>query len=291
MRQVLFEIPGIHLRIFGYGAFLVLALFAAVGLAAWRARRVRLDPESFYDLALWLILGGLIGARGFFVVQYWGTKVHSLSDVFRIWEGGIVLYGSMLGGLAAFFLFRLRHPLPLRPAVDVIAPALALGIAIGRLGCFMNGCCYGDTCDHPWAVAFPGPRVGVPGNPNLELPGSGPWFDQVRNGRIPRAAAWSLPTHPTQLYSALDGLVLCLLLSAYYPLRRRDGEVMGLFLLTYPITRFLIEWLRNDEGAQLGGMTVSQLISVGLFLGGVVYGLALTRLPATRYADEGPAPA
>jgi phosphatidylglycerol:prolipoprotein diacylglycerol transferase len=291
MRQVLFEIPGLHVKIFGYGLFLVLALVGSVGLAAWRARRERLDPELFYDLAVWLILGGLVGARVFFVAQYWRTTVHSLLDVFKIWEGGIVLYGSILGGLAAFLLYRRLRPFPLLPALDVIAPSLALGIAIGRLGCFMNGCCYGDPCDLPWAVAFPGPRVGVPGDPALPIPGSPPWANQVREGRIPESADWSLPTHPTQLYSALDGLILCLLLSAYFPIRRRDGEVMALLMLTYPITRFLIEWLRNDEAAFLSGLTISQAISVIVLLGGVAFWMALARRPAARYADEADEPA
>src|SRR5262249_59119381 len=89
-------------------------------------------------------------------IQYWGDRVRSIADVFRIWEGGIVLYGSIMGGTAAFFVYRIVRPFPLRAYLDVIAPSLALGIAIGRLGCFLNGCCYGDLCpDLPWGVSFP----------------------------------------------------------------------------------------------------------------------------------------
>ncbi len=286
MRQVLFEIPGVHVRIFGYGLFLCLALIASIALAAWRARREKIDPELIYDLAFWLFLGGILGARLFFVIQYWGVKVHRLIDIVKIWEGGIVLYGSILGGLAAFLLFWARRRFPMRATMDVIAPSLALGIALGRLGCFMNGCCYGDQCDLPWAVSFPGPRVGVPGNPDLMIAGSPPWQDQHRHELIPETTRWSLPTHPTQLYSALDGLILCLLLERYYPIRRRDGEVMALLMLTYPITRFLIEWLRNDEGAIVAGMTISQLISILVLLVGVVFWSALAHLPAVRLADS-----
>ena len=271
MRQILFEVPGLGLKIFGYGLMLFFAFLGSMHLAARRARREGLDPEVIYDLALWVFVGGLVGARAFYVFQYWGTKVHGFWDIFRIWEGGIVLYGSIMGGAATFLLYRWLRPFPLRPMLDVVAPSLAFGIAIGRLGCFLNGCCYGDTCDLPWAVRFP--RL------------SPPWDAEVARNLIPPSALQSLPLHPTQLYSTLDGLILVALLTAYYPLRRRDGSVMGLLMLTYPITRFLIERLRDDEGAYFAGMTISQAISVGLFLGGLVYVFALSRLPEGRYAD------
>jgi phosphatidylglycerol:prolipoprotein diacylglycerol transferase len=123
----------------------------------------------------------------------------------------------------------------------------------------------------PWAVSFPRE--------------TSPWFDQVNRGLLDQAAAWSLPVHPTQLYSALDGLVLLALLSAYFPLRRRDGEVMALMMVTYPVTRFLIEYLRNDEGAFVAGMTISQTISVALLCGGLAFWYRLGLLPRGRHAD------
>ena len=292
MRQVLFTIPIFGgIKIFGYGLMLVFAFFGSTGLAAWRARREKLDPELFYDMAVWVYLGGLVGARLFYVIQYWGDRVRTIGDAFRVWEGGIVLYGSIIGGTLAFFLYRLARPFPIRPFLDVIAPALALGIALGRLGCFLNGCCYGDRCDLPWAVSFPKgspPWLQQVHDGQIVKPnGSPPWvdyYDRLRH-RTVQASEWSQPLHPTQLYSAIDGLVLLGLLSAYFPLRRRDGEVMALLMLTYPITRFLIEYLRNDEGAVLAGLTISQTISVLLFLGAVAFWSYLSRLPATRYAE------
>jgi phosphatidylglycerol---prolipoprotein diacylglyceryl transferase len=280
MRQILFTIPlfGREIPIFGYGLMLFLAFLGSMNLAAWRARREKLDPEVIYDLALWVFIGGLVGARLFYVIQYWGTRIQSVWDVFKVWEGGIVLYGSIMGGTATFFLYRALRPFPLRPMLDVFAPSLALGIALGRLGCFLNGCCFGDACDLPWAVAFP--------------QHSPPWESQRALGLIGPEAPWSIRLHPTQLYSAIDGLIVLLLLSAYYPLRRRDGEVMGLLMITYPITRFLIEHLRNDEGVFFAGLTISQNISLALLLGGLLFWVQLSRSPATRYADDatGPVP-
>jgi phosphatidylglycerol:prolipoprotein diacylglycerol transferase len=154
----------------------------------------------------------------------------------------------------------------------VIAPSLALGVAFGRIGCFLNGCCYGDRCDLPWALRFP--------------KGSIPWWDHVHQHWITKDAAQSLAVHPTQLYSAFDGFLLVALLSAYYPLRKRDGEVLALLMVTYPITRFLIEMLRDDDGVFLMGMTVSQLISVAIFLGGVgLWVWIRLRGPAHLYAE------
>ncbi len=271
MRQVLFEVPYVGVKIFGYGLMLFFAFLGSMNLAARRARREGLDPELIYDLALWVFIGGLLGARGFYVAQYWGTRINSFAEIFEIWKGGIVLYGSVLGGAVAFFAYRAFRPFPLRPMLDVIAPAIALGIAIGRVGCFLNGCCWGDACDLPWAVSFP-----------RESPA---WNAELARGLIPPNALGSLRLHPTQLYSTIDGLILVFLLTAYYPLRRRDGEVMALLMLTYPVTRFFIEQLRDDEGVFLAGMTVSQTISVGLFAGGLIYWAFLSRMPATRYAD------
>jgi phosphatidylglycerol:prolipoprotein diacylglycerol transferase len=273
MWQVLYTIPILGgIKIFGYGLMLFVAFLASMNLAAWRARRERLDPELIYDLSVWVFVGGLLGARLFYVVQYWGDRIHTIADIFRIWEGGIVLYGSIIGGTGAFFLFRAIRPFPLLPLLDVVAPSLALGIALGRIGCFLNGCCYGDRCTLPWAVAFPHD--------------SPAWREHVAAGVIPASSPWSLPVHPTQLYSAIDGLVLLFLLTAYYPLRRRDGAVMALLMVTYPVTRFLIEYLRNDEKVFLFGLTISQNISVLLLGAGLLFWFWLERRGSDRLPSE-----
>ena len=272
MWQVLFTVPGVGVKVFGYGLMLFLAFLSSMHLAARVAKREKLDPDVIYDMALTVFVGGLVGARLFYVIQYWGVRVHGVLDAFRVWEGGIVLYGSIIGGAIAFFLFRLARPFPLRPYLDVIAPALALGVAIGRVGCFLNGCCFGDVCNLPWAIAFPEP--------------SPPWQSHLAAHLIGSNTHWSLPVHPTQLYSVADGLILCLLLLAYFPVRRRDGEVMALLMVSYPLTRMLIEYLRSDERVFFARMTISQNISVALFAGGLAFWLYLSRLPARRLADE-----
>ncbi len=275
MRQVLFTIPVFGgVKVFGYGAMLVLAFVGSTWLAVWRARREKLDPEMILDMAFWLFAGGLIGARVFYCIQYWGRGINSILDVFQYWKGGIVYYGGIFGGVLAFLIYRRVRGFPLRPYLDALAPSIAVGTLFGRLGCFLNGCCYGDVCHLPWAVSFP-----------AHAPA---WEAETRLGLIPADALHSLPLHPTQIYSALDALILLILLTAYYPLRRRDGEVLGVLMITYPVTRFLIEFLRNDEAIFFAGMTISQTVSVALMLGGALYWLWLSRFPLGRYADTAP---
>jgi phosphatidylglycerol---prolipoprotein diacylglyceryl transferase len=271
MRRILFVIPGLGFELRGFGVMLLLACFAALSLTAWRARREKLDPDAVFDLAAWLITGGFIGARVVYLVRHPGAARH-FWDVFTFWQGGIVFYGCILGGLVGSLIYWARHPFPFRPMADAVAPSLALGSGLGRLGCWFNGCCHGAPCDLPWAVRFPA--------------GTQPWVRHVDVGLIPLNAPSSLAVHPAQLYAALDGLFLLGLLTWYYPRRRRDGEVMALLMTSYPITRFLIDCLRDDEGPVFAGLTLSQNISVALLACGLIAWSRLARLPRGRYADR-----
>jgi phosphatidylglycerol:prolipoprotein diacylglycerol transferase len=275
MQKILFTVPGLGYSLYGFSLMLLLGCLGGLSITAWRARRERIDPDDVFGLATWLLSGGFIGARVLYIAQH-REAVHHFGDIFKVWQGGIVYYGCILGGLAGSIIYWVRHPFPFRAMADAVAPALALGSALGRLGCFLNGCCFGGTCDLPFAVSFP--------------PGSPVWLHQVRIGLISPAASHSLAVHPTQLYAALDGLVLLGLLTWYYPRRRRDGEVMALLMVTYPITRFLIECLRDDERPFFAGMTISQNISVVLLAAGLLTWSYLIRLPRVRHADTAGVP-
>ncbi|WP_435008373.1 prolipoprotein diacylglyceryl transferase [Tundrisphaera lichenicola] len=271
MWQILFEVPGLGLKIHGFSLMLVAAAGSAVYLTAWRAARERINPEVVFELAVWLLSGGFIGARALFLMEYPET-IHSFWDIFKVWQGGIVFYGCIIGGLIGSVAYWFRNPFPFRAMCDAVAPSLAIGIALGRVGCFLNGCCFGGVCDLPWAITFPS--------------GSLPWTHHVEAGWILPEATRSLAIHPAQIYAVLDGLILLVLLTAYYPRRRRDGEVMALLMVCYPATRFLIEWLRDDEGAFLMGLTISQTISALLFPCGLLTWWYLSRQPLGRYADH-----
>jgi phosphatidylglycerol:prolipoprotein diacylglycerol transferase len=271
MRQVLLVVPGLGLTLHSFSLMILLACLGALYITAWRARREGLDPDDVYRLALWLFPGGIIGARLAYIIQH-PEAVRQVADLVRIWQGGIVFYGCIAGGLIGSVICWARRPFPFRPMADAVAPALCVGIAFGRVGCFLNGCCFGAPSQLPWAVRFP---AGTP-----------PWGRHVDAGWIPAGAPTSLPVHPTQIYSALCGLALLGLLWAYFPRRRRDGEVMALLMVAYPITRFLVEGLRGDEPTWLAGLTAAQLVSIGLLACGLASWALLARAPVGRHADR-----
>jgi prolipoprotein diacylglyceryltransferase len=165
MHQVFFKLPGIDWPIYGFGLMLFVAFLACTWLASRRAVRVGMTKETIQDFTIWIFIGGLLGARVFFMYLE-ETPPASVGDFFyrlpRIWEGGIVFYGSVIGALIAYgllywFSFRGQGISTLKLA-DVIAPSVALGLALGRLGCFLNGCCYGQVAcaECPvYAVHFP----------------------------------------------------------------------------------------------------------------------------------------
>ncbi len=334
------------LPIRGYGTMLLVAVIAGVGLAIWRARRAGLNPDLMMSLSFVMVLGGIVGARLLFVIQYWEeirapSVGQTLINVVSTVQGGLVVYGSLIGGLGAFLYFAWRHRLPVLPLADLIIPSLALGLAIGRLGCLLNGCCFGDVCEHDyaWAVTFPvnsppflrqqslglmhGLRIGedeqgavrvlsidphgpladreisvgdairaINGQPISRLddarrilePGPLQVVLDLDSGNRVRATLThpperSLPVHPTQLYAAINAALLCLLGLMVFPFRHRHGQTFALVLTAYAITRFLLEVIRTDESALMGGMTISQNISVIILVGMIALWVFVQRQP------------
>jgi phosphatidylglycerol:prolipoprotein diacylglycerol transferase len=428
---VLCEPQGLPIR--GYGMMILVAVVSGIGLAVWRARRCGVDPEMVLSLAFWMILPGIVGARAVYVTEYWFTDYwpayHEgglpalLGAIVNVAKGGLVVYGALLGGMVGLLLFWRKYRIPLLATADLFIPSLALGVGLGRIGCLLNGCCFGAECALPWQVTFPwnspahahqvyegeasvaglklaegsggdvvistvdpgstaaladlkpgeeireingipaanlraadwalltldklhlivkapgaqpmtwtvddppggrtmdeavpgeiiriyGLEIGggaapaivkvrpqsaeqraglEPGQRLLRLNGRAvpnvawlramlwehrlqPWLRLDVAGRpapvelvVPRPLPRSLPVHPTQVYSILDGLLLCLVLLVFSRFSRRDGAVFALGITIYPITRFLIERLRADEPPIFGtGMHISQNISLGV---------------------------
>jgi phosphatidylglycerol:prolipoprotein diacylglycerol transferase len=158
MQQILVRIPWVNIPIFGFGAMLFAAFLSCTWLAARRGRRVGIAPEHVQDLAIWLFVGGLLGARITYLVLE--IKPQTVADFLwqlpRIWDGGIILYGSIVGGILGYVAFYLvsfrRYGIPTLQLADILAPSIALGIALGRIGCFLNGCCYGQVACADCAV-------------------------------------------------------------------------------------------------------------------------------------------
>jgi phosphatidylglycerol:prolipoprotein diacylglycerol transferase len=249
----------------GYGAMLLAAATAGTWLSIVRGRRMGFDADTILALGMEVFLWGIVGARLFYVIEYHDqffaagrSWPESLAAVLNVAAGGLVVFGSLPTAAVAAWRFASRRGLSLPRLADCIAPGLLVGLAIGRVGCFLNGCCYGGPCDLPWAVRFP--------------PESPPWLDQAARGLLPAVAGdggrpWSLPVHPAQLYAAIDAGILAVLacLASATPLARRDGQVFALVLTLHPISRLLLEAIRVDEPPALGTpFSISQLVSLVL---------------------------
>ncbi len=169
MRPILFAIPGSGIQVHSYGVMIFAACASALMMAVWGARRQKVNENSVYELATWLFLGGVIGARAAYVAFHL-DEIHAPVDILRSWQGGNVFYGCILGGFTGSMLYWLRRPFPFWAMADAVAPAVAIGAAVGRIGCFLNGCCDGALCNLSWAVRFPA--------------GSHAWARQINAGLI-----------------------------------------------------------------------------------------------------------
>jgi phosphatidylglycerol---prolipoprotein diacylglyceryl transferase len=235
----------------GYGVMLLIAATAGTWLSVVRGRRVGIDADTILAAATEVFIWGLIGARLFYVIEYHeqffvaGKHLRqTLVDILNIANGGLVVFGSLPTAAVAIWRFARRRGLPVLKLADCAAPGMLVGLAIGRIGCFLNGCCYGGPCELPWAVSFPaGTEVAA---------------------RYPLApGAESVPVHPAQLYAAIDAAILAALAVAWTPFARRDGEVFALVLTLHPISRMLLEAIRVDEPPALGTpLSISQLLSL-----------------------------
>src|SRR3954471_5150249 len=160
MQQVLFRIPWVDLPVYGFGMMLFIVFVVTTWLAGRRSEREGMPRDRVQDLVLWTFLGGLVGARIFYIVQYRHQIQNPFIEFFQIWNGGIVFYGSALGGWIAALIAHRRflkpHGVTVWKLADVVAPSLAIGLCLGRIGCFLNGCCYGHVaCPGSPAVHFP----------------------------------------------------------------------------------------------------------------------------------------
>ena len=276
---------GVPIR--GYGVMLLVAATAGTWLSVRRGRAVGIDADTILALGMEIFLWGLVGARLFYVIEYREqffaadrSLPAALAQVLNIAQGGLVVFGSLPTAAIAAWLFARRRGLDILRLADVIAPGLLVGLALGRLGCFLNGCCYGGPCDLPWAVRFP--------------PDSPPWLDQAARGLLPapvpgQPPPWSLPVHPAQLYAAIDAALLAALAIAFTPVARRRGAVFALVLTLHPISRLLLEAIRIDEPPALGtGLSISQLVSLVLLALAAALWWWIARQPQPDRSAAGP---
>ncbi len=269
--------------LFGYGTMLTIGFLSATYLASRRAKSVGLNPEVIFDLMMWILLPGIIGARIVYLLQY-GDRVFAQKQGFEIvkaavalWDGGIVFYGCIIGGVVGLLIFCRRRKIRPMQLGDVLMPSLFIGLGFGRIGCFLYGCCFGAACSLPWAVHFPSDsltfeRLAARSEMNhqklLEANGIPIATSEISNIEAD-AVLTTMALHPTQLYSSVLAFMLAWFLIWFFRRRPFEGAVLALGWTLYPINRFVLEIIRDDEPGRMNtGLTFSQLMSIGLFVSG-----------------------
>ncbi|MBF0496689.1 MAG: prolipoprotein diacylglyceryl transferase [Deltaproteobacteria bacterium] len=234
------------LAIHTYGVLVATAFLAGVGLAMREARRLGQDPTKVMDLSLYIVISAIVGSRLLYVLLKFDYYIKKPLNVFMIWEGGLVFYGGLIGALIVGLWYMRRHGLNMWLTCDIFAPSLPLGQAIGRLGCFSAGCCYGSPTDVPWAVTFTNPET--------------------------LASPLGVPIHPTQLYSSAIGLVIFLILMLMRKHKKFDGQLVWTYVVLSGIGRFFDEFCRADfRGPEVFGViSTTQAISIVSIVLGVV---------------------
>lgn len=236
MHPILFQIG--NFKIYSYGAMVASGFLIAVYLASREARQSGIAPQKIFDLGLYALIAGIIGARALHVLLDFEYYANYPLEIILITKGGLAFQGGLVTGIIGAWLFIKRNGMPLWKTADIFVPYVALGQAIGRIGCLLNGCCYGK------------PTISSIG---IHLPGH------------------IFPVHPTQLYSSLFLLSAFLALRQIYRKRIFDGAVFFSYLIIFSAGRFFIDFYRGDLRGVLFGLTTSQLISILIILLSIVF--------------------
>lgn len=229
--------------IYGYGLMIALGLVAAYTALELRAKRYQLDSEKIFGLYLTCAIGGLASAKLMFWITEWRSFSADPLYYLRNFADGFVVFGGILGGILAGYLYCSARKLKFLAYFDLAMPSIALAQALGRVGCFLSGCCYGKETSSVLSVTF----------------------------RESAYAPNGVPLVPTQIYSSLLDFVHFLLLIYIARHKRTDGQVAACYLIFYSLGRFVLEFFRGDlERGSVGILSTSQFISVFTFLGGIL---------------------
>lgn len=384
MNPELFTIPILDWPVKSYGLMLTLGFLSGVWLSMRRAERLKADPDMIVNIGFICLICGVVGARLFYVLHYWESSfarsANPLLSALKLTSGGLEYYGGLIGAIAGAVVYMVLKRASLRLYLDILAPGAAWGLAFGRVGCLLNGCCWGGLCvdahdpQHvvvPWAMSFPysssaqtrqweNRQLTVPAELIVTVPGISESFllpkrqidmpvekregpgakvrtleqrlrdmralkaeaEEIRNVEAELAEAvaqrkkhegelyallgyamrypsredsrrtmtaselsalsrryGSLPVHPAQVYGIINALLLSWLLLELLHRRKRHGVVFAVLCTVYPLTRMILELVRVDNPHDSAGLTVSQAVSVGMFLFGVALLLYLRTLP------------
>ena len=228
-----------------YGLFAVLGFAGGAALAVKTGKDRGFQPRQVMDMAFAMVLWAIVGSRLLYIFMNLSHFRDHPLDALKVWQGGLVFSGGLLAVALAMAWYLRRRRLSFWAAGDLWAPALALGEAVGRIGCFMAGCCFGKPTDLPWGVVFSHPQAPGPLN---------------------------IPLHPTQLYTSLAGFGIFGVLIFLHGRRKFQGQILVWYLILHSTARLLIERFRADGSAFIPGtdMSLTQLLATLILLSGIV---------------------
>jgi phosphatidylglycerol:prolipoprotein diacylglycerol transferase len=282
----LFDLPFIHVSIKSYGLMMVIGFLLAVLLMRKMSKTAQQDPDHITNVALYALISGVLGARIFYVLHHYSQFKGDFASVFAVWQGGLEFLGGVILAVVIVFTYLLFNKLPMRMYFDLLGVGLMVGLAFGRIGCLMNGCCFGGPSDIPCAITFP---YGSPPyqtqvkpdpsrnrtEPYLDLPAEyfgfldidgktwHPADEQIKyqtylkpyellteeQKQQVKEKYHALPIHPTQIYAFFNALILCAILYTFWRKFgiKHPGCTISLMFMLYGPTRFVLEAIRDDN--------------------------------------------
>ena len=267
-----------------------------------------MDPAIITNVAFYSLIAGVAGARIFFVAHHFETFRGNLLSIVYTWRGGLEFLGGVIVATVILLLYLRFRKLPVRRYLDIIVIGLMMGLAFGRIGCFLNGCCFGKPTPLPWGVRFPYRSFVYISQinpdpkrnrtvPHLHLPQAdylsfydeaGKWYPapledltETQRYEVTRGSYRCLAVHPSQLYSSANALLLCLILYLFWrkSLTKANsglttkrlttpGSITALMLILYGLTRFLLESIRDDNPYEFASLTISQILAIVMIISG-----------------------
>jgi phosphatidylglycerol---prolipoprotein diacylglyceryl transferase len=241
-----------------YGLLVAIGFLAGLGIAIRLGRKAGLPSDLLTNLAIYCAIGGIAGAKLFMFLFDWQHYWQNPGEIFTLstLQAAGVFHGGFLVAMVVAIIYIRRQHLPPLETLDCFAPGIALGHAIGRIGCFAAGCCWGSKCDLPWAVRFHSDEAAP----------------------VPLG----VPLHPAQLYESAANLIIFGVLYRLFSKPHRAGEVFGSYLVIYSSARFVIEFFRNHEQGLVAGLSLTHWIALGLLVSGAAL---LTRVRQSRLIE------
>ncbi|HEY82344.1 MAG TPA: prolipoprotein diacylglyceryl transferase [Dehalococcoidia bacterium] len=246
-----------HFELRWYSLAIILAVVAAVLIIAHRAKGKGIATEHIYSLALWVVLGGIVGARLFHVIDQWEYYARNPLQIMQLQQGGLAIWGALAGGGLVLLLSARSKRLPLGRLVDAVAPGLLVAQIIGRFGCIINGDAYGGITSLPWAFIYLNPASSIP--------------DRL----------FGVPTHPYPVYEMLWNAAVLLVVLQLERRFKKDGLVFLSYLSLYSLGRFILTFVRQ-ENIILWGLQQAQLVALVILMASAAAFVYLSRREGSK---------